>query len=179
MEAAWLVRLGTVARERGDLDSAERLLDDGLCVAREVGSPHVEGRVRLERGRLGLARGELDAASAELDASRRVLEAVADPWETAALHVALGDLALARGSPRRARKAYECAVELATGAGMTYRAIEAAERLVEVCRLLGAYRGLQEASDLLRELTADTDPGERVIPHRFEVGASPSNESAE
>ncbi|MFP2924714.1 tetratricopeptide repeat protein [Pyxidicoccus sp. 3LG] len=147
------IQLGMVRRHRGELDAAQRLLEEGAEAARSpLQDDYHEAWARYELGLLLLDRGALARARAPLERALTLRQARGLRAFVAETELALARLAMAEGRPEEAlaqaesaRAAY--ATQRTDGKEGLAHAMRA-QALLEQGDLAGAHRAMEQAHSL-------------------------------
>jgi non-specific serine/threonine protein kinase len=139
---------GTLAIGAGDYEGAERVLTEGLALAREAGDPYLAGFALNGLGSVALYGDDYERAEALHEEGLALLRQIGDTDGVAAL---LGNLAFGaevRGDYGRARFRYEESLALYRKMGSSHGTGSMLSRLGRVLLAQGAFR---QAEDLFKE----------------------------
>ncbi len=119
LSARCLQSLADIARERGQLDRAEPLLDQALAIHASLGSVLGQANCDWRLGDIESTRGQLDQAERRFERSLVRYESIANQLGQANCVKSLGAIALARGQLELASQRYQQAQPIfqALGAG--------------------------------------------------------------
>jgi adenylate cyclase len=155
---AWdLMAKAVIARDRGDLDTAEELSDKAIRIAGEHGDPETEGWTRGNLAVVMVYRGDLDGALALAQRNYELTERLGDVFSRQWALVYLGYVHLARGEAERALEYSERADQLyldAMGRGGEaegWRNAIIAEALLGMDRVSEAVERAEHAVRVIRE----------------------------
>jgi predicted ATPase/transcriptional regulator with XRE-family HTH domain len=145
-----LLYLGLVALERGGFAQGEALVDEGLRLCQEPGSP-LSGLALLFLGRARFAQGDQATAERLLEQSLALFRSIGDPWLAGHALISLGPVALSHGDDRRAEALIEQGMALQGEVGTPWGTAEA---LIELGRVAQRRGDSRRALDLYRESLA-------------------------
>lgn len=148
--------LGTIALDRGDLDRAERCLEQALDTHREVGGQwRKEDRVRNNLGIIAMRRGKFDRATEHLERGIEIHREREQSYRLAFLLASLGEITRLRGDLEQAEDYCKQGLDVARDAGATDAMGRSVLRLgrIEIDRgdLDAASECLQRSLDTSRE----------------------------
>jgi len=140
--------LGELYLQRGELERAERILTEGLALAKTLDEKgDVVAEILRRRGEAYARRGEAGRALADLRAALARTRRIGDRFETAAVLRAIGGLDLRRGRPMRAARCFRGALDLFTEIGARYEQALTIVGLGEAAR--ATRTGVGEAREML------------------------------
>ena len=155
---AWaLIAKGLARRERGHLDEAEELFDEGLRIATEEGDPEIASWTRSNQALTLAIRGEPEAGVALARRNCELTERLGDIFSRSLALANLGGCQLAAGDPEAALESLEEAERVYRSAipggdeMECWRAGLRAEALTGVGRVEEAIELAEWASDVARE----------------------------
>ncbi|MFH1679469.1 MAG: sigma 54-interacting transcriptional regulator, partial [Candidatus Eisenbacteria bacterium] len=160
-EALYHEYFGELCLRRGELDRAERILTDGLALARRLGETgDLVGEILRRRGEVYTLKGDDAGALGDLRAALAITRRLGDRFETAAVLRTLGHLSLRRGHPSRAARRFRRSLEMFSEIGARYEQALSAVALGEAARetregIGEAREALAAASESFRETGAD------------------------
>lgn len=96
--ARWAIVGARLLQQAGRLDEGDRLVEEGLALARASGAAGIEASLLAERGSLQIERGTYPAARQTLDEALRVVAGAPDRTATARVLERLGLTALRNGT---------------------------------------------------------------------------------
>jgi predicted ATPase/DNA-binding CsgD family transcriptional regulator len=117
IRAAALFVAAKLAFEGGDVDAAQRLGEESLALAREVGDPHTLHRVLTQLGHIARGRGEWLAARRFYEEALPIRRELGEPVDVAVSLACLGHIARALREYQTARALYDESLALAAGQG--------------------------------------------------------------
>lgn len=129
--------LAQLARRSGDLDESERLLEQGIVLAEDIGDRWNAARCRTTLGVVALRRGDLDVASGRLTEALRVFDELGVTPDTARCTAALGHVDVARGDIASARERLSECLRMSVSSGRSVAVARGLEALAELALVEG------------------------------------------
>jgi len=147
--------LGLAVADKGDLDEAERILDDVMDLAAKVGEPRRVGNAFGNRGVLKARRGDYEGAEEDLRAALKYARAEGDPMREAQSVMSVGSTFVERGEFGKALRWYRRAAASASKRGMVV--LEAQLRRATALTLLQLGRAAEAVPEMHRALELYTE----------------------
>jgi DNA-binding NtrC family response regulator/tetratricopeptide (TPR) repeat protein len=152
-EALYFEHFGDLCLRRGETERAERILSEGLEIARGLGPEgDIVGEILRRRAEARVARGDARGATEDLRAALRTTRRLGDLFEAAAVLRAMGRLFLLRRRPLRAAHYFRRSLEAFTEIGARYEQALSALGLAETAR--ASREGTAEAREALESASA-------------------------
>jgi tetratricopeptide (TPR) repeat protein len=156
-----LAQAGAIAMWQSDLDTAVRLMEEGIDILRKAEEPNQLAFALFTRGVLSVNRAEVEQAKPFLEEALSLCESLGQEWFQAMTHLHLGNVALSEGLIPAATSRMETALRLGKKVSAPWIIASALNNFGEIARYQRQYQQAEthylESKDLFESVESYPD----------------------